>query len=109
MNNFDDLYEPISPEDPQDSSKYFEQVFKRLNIDLNDPKRQLSLQWESFVPENFKGHTVFKGVFENSILVVCDHPSYVTLFKMTKGEVLKKIKTTFPELGIEKINVKLKN
>lgn len=107
MNKLKDLYEPISPEDPEKSSVFFDSVLKRLNINLNDPKRQLSLQWDNIVGDNFKGHCKFNGIGDGIVFVVCDHPSYVSMFKMNSKEILKKIQTTFPELNVLKVSVKL--
>lgn len=109
MNKNSDLYEPISPEDPLSAQVYFDSVLKRLNIDLNDPKRQLLLQWNTLVGDNFKGHCVCSGIKEGTVFVTCDHPSYVSMFKMTSKEILKKIQTTFPELKVGKFSVKLTN
>ena len=106
---YSDLYEHVSPQEPLSSTVFFDKVLSRLNIDLNDPKRQLCLQWSSIVGENLSSHCFFNGLKDGILYVVCDHPSYVSMFRLNSKEVLKNVKTTFPELQVNKVSVHIKS
>jgi hypothetical protein len=41
------------------------------------------------------------------LIIVADHPAYLQLLQMNKRRILKKIRSTYPELQVEKIHAVL--
>lgn len=98
----------LEPENPTSSEKFFDVIFKRFNIDRSTPEAMISSQWNQIVGDNLASISKF-GSLKNGVLTVfCDNGSQATLFRMNKSEVIKNIKAVFPEININKINIRVR-
>ena len=102
-----DNYESLSPEDPIESSVYLEKVFERFGIDINSPEVQLNLRWADIIGEELAKVISFEKIFNENLFIVCKSASYATYVRLNSNDIIKKIDSTFPELRVKKIIVKV--
>jgi len=98
----------IAPENPINSANFFDVIFKRYNIKRSTSESMIASQWRDIVGPELAEISKF-GSLKNGILTVfCDNGSQATLFRMNKSEVIKNIQSVFPELVINKVNIRVK-
>lgn len=102
-----DMYAPLSPEDPVDGSLFVDQVLMRFGIDPNEPSNQLAMGWHDIVGEEVAKHVFFEKVDGDAVHIACDNPSRASYMKINGNDVIKKIKTVFPELEVKRIQVRV--
>lgn len=98
----------LEPEKPISSEKFFDVIFKRLNIERNTTESMISSQWSQIVGENLGSISKFGSLKNGVLTVICENGSQATLFRMNKAEVIKNIKAVFPDININKINIRVK-
>lgn len=103
-----DPNERLEPENPTSSKQFFDVIFKRFNIDRSAPEAMIASQWAQIVGDNLAKISKFGGIKNGELTVLCTNGSEATLFRMNKNEVIKNIKSVFPELNINKINIRVK-
>ena len=102
-----DMYAPLSPEDPVYGSLFVDQVLMRFGIDPNEPSNQLAMRWHDIVGEEVAKHVFFEKVDGDAVHIACDNPSRASYMKINGNDVIKKIKTVFPELEVKRIQVRV--
>lgn len=102
-----DNYDPISPEDPIDGSFFVDKVLERFGIDPNEPSNQLAMRWRDMVGEEVSKHVFFDRIDGDVVIIACDHPSRASYIKINGNDVIKRIKSAFPELDVKKIQVRV--
>lgn len=100
-------YEPMAPENPVNSTLFFKDILGRLKIDLNSPEHVLANQWEAIVGENLAHTSKFCSIENNVLKVKCTNACAASLFRMNSSEIIKKVNSIFPEININKINVRV--
>lgn len=103
-----DNYKRLESEEPLKGKVYFDQVLERFHIDLKDPVNQIVIHWEALVGPDFASYAKCTGIKDKVIYVSCDHPSKAAFVRMQSREVLKKIKGVYPELGLQKLVVRVR-
>ncbi len=103
-----DNYKPLSSEDPVKGTVFMDQVLNKFHIDLNDPKGQLMIHWRTVVGEDLAEHVKFDRIDKGVLYVVCDHPSRAAFMRINASEVLKSIRSIYPELDLKKIVTRIR-
>ena len=97
----------LCPEDPVTSTLFFNRILERFKIDLNSPETQLASRWGDIVGSSLGSMCSFKSISNGVLTVVCSHPAHATAVRMNKTEMLKNIKSVFPQLEISKIIIRM--
>lgn len=97
----------LEPENPTSSEKFFDVIFKRFNIDRSSPEAVIASQWNQIVGDNLSSISKFGSLKNGSLTVFCQNGSQATLIRMNKTEIIKNIKSLFPEVIINKLEVRI--
>ncbi len=104
----DKIYNRIEPEDPVTSADFLKQILDRYHIDFNNPARHIISQWKELAGPAIGNYSECVGYSKGVIEVVCSHPAYLQLVKMSKKEILKNVNSVFPELKVTDMRVSVK-
>ncbi len=76
---------------------------------LKEGQKYISLytSWDEIVGEPLSHHSKAVDVQRGSLAVQVDHPGWFQMFRFKEKEVLRKVKSRFPELKIESIKVRV--
>lgn len=105
---FTDNYERLSPEEPVKGTDYFNEVLKFHKIDLSDPEKQIILQWKNIAGPSIASITKCKGLNNGVLEITCLHSAQAGLVRLHSCEIIKNIKTVFPQIRLDKINIRTK-
>jgi predicted nucleic acid-binding Zn ribbon protein len=89
------------------ASELIDQIFQSLNMEEHADTISLFQQWEQIAGSDIASHTRIHELEKQTLIIVADHPAYLQLLQMNKRRILKKIRSTYPELQIEKIHAVL--
>lgn len=64
-------------------------------------------RWREMVGDDLASHSRVADVRRGAAVVEVDHPGWMQLLQMREEEILKKIKTNFPELGIRSLHMRI--
>lgn len=100
-------HEPLCPEDSVASTYFLEKIMEKYKINLNAPENLLAVQWENILGSTFSNTCSFHSLKDGVLTVLCSHSAQAAGVRMNKNEIIKKIKSVFPELDIRKINIRI--
>lgn len=100
---FRDSYKPLSKELPVSGEVFFNQVLERFDINLNDPANQVIMRWEKIAGQELAAHSRCDRIENNILYVSCDHPTRAAYIRLNCREILKNIKSIYPEIDLKKI------
>lgn len=103
-----DYHECLASEDPVKSTVFMDKILKRFNIDLSSPESQVSANWALIVGSNMSSLCSFGSLKDGILTVFCTHPTHASAVRMNKNEILKNIKSIFPELKVTKLEVRIR-
>ena len=63
--------------------------------------------WESIAGEDAAAHSRIVDIQKGTLLVEVDHPAWIQIIQIRYREILNKVQSSFPELTIEKMHLKL--
>ena len=103
-----DNYKPLAKEDPAPSKVFFDQVMDRFHIDLDDTNSQLILNWKNSVEPVVAEHSKCEKIKDGVLYVNCDHSSHASYIRLNAREIMKSIKSIYPEIELKKIITRVK-
>ena len=103
-----DNYKPLAKEDPAPSKVFFDQVMDRFHIDLDDTNSQLILNWKNIVEPVVAEHSKCEKIKDGILYVNCDHSSHASYIRLNAREIMKSIKSIYPEIELKKIITRVK-
>jgi len=82
-------------------------LFSHLKVDIEKSAAPVFSSWPFIAGEEFSLHSWVKEVERGLLIVEADHPGWVQLLQMRKGEILRKVKERYPALQISDMRVSL--
>lgn len=61
------------------------------------------VRWPEIVGEKISQHTAAKSIYQDTLIVEVDHPTWLIELQMMETNILKKIKAEIPKSPIKKI------
>ncbi|MBQ7643600.1 MAG: DUF721 domain-containing protein [Spirochaetales bacterium] len=104
-----DNYKPLANEDPTSSDVFFNQVLDRFHIDLDDVSSQVVVHWKTLVEPAVADHSKCEKIKDGVLYLTCDHPSRASYIRLNSREIIKSIRSVFPEIELKKIITRVKN
>ncbi len=103
-----DNYKRLEPEDPVSGTIFVDQVMDRFDIDLNDPSNLVMIHWKDIVEPNVSDYSKPQKIKDGVLYLVCNHPSRASYIRLNSREILKGIKSVFPEIELKKIVTRIR-
>ena len=104
-----DNYKPLANEEPTKSEVFFDQVLDRFHIDLDDVSSQIVLQWKNLVEPAVAEHSRCEKIKDGILYLTCDHSSRASYIRLNAREIMKSIRSVFPEIELKKIITRVKD
>jgi predicted nucleic acid-binding Zn ribbon protein len=81
-------------------------LLSRLKVDTNDNLADMRREWMEIVGPDIAPHTKIFEIRRSVLVVECDHPAWSSTLLMKKKQILARIATQYPGLGITGLSVK---
>ena len=98
-----DNYSRLGPEDPVSGKVFFDQVLDRFDIDLSDPSNQIMIHWKELVEPLVHEHSKPYRLKDGVLYLVCDSQSRASYIRLNSREIIKGIRSVYPEIDLKKI------
>lgn len=81
-------------------------LLSRLHIDNTNELAQMMREWIEIVGPDIAPHAKLYEITNNILIIETDHPAWSQIILMKKKQILARIATQFPDLGIKGLSVK---
>ncbi len=98
-----DNYHRLEPEDPVSGEVFFDQVLDRFDIDLKNPSNQIIIHWKDIVDPSISEHSRPYKYKDGVLYLSCDNQSRASYIRLNSREIIKSIRSVFPEIDLKKI------
>jgi hypothetical protein len=99
--------ERIAPDVPIEGGAYIDKIFEKFGIDINSPEIQLNIRWADIVGKELSKVIGFDKITEGTLSVVCKSASIASYVRLNSSDIVKKVNSSFPELGVKKLAVRV--
>ena len=81
--------------------------FNLYNLEAGREWSEFFSRWVNLVGEDLASHTRVSDVKNGAVIVEVDHPGWMQLLQMRRGNVLAEIARRYPQLGIRSMHMRL--
>ncbi|NCB00869.1 MAG: DUF721 domain-containing protein [Spirochaetia bacterium] len=81
-------------------------LLARLHLDTENDVAQMVREWIEIVGPDIAPHSKLYEIRNNILVIETDHPAWSSIILMKKKQILARIATQFPELGVTGLTIK---
>ena len=81
-------------------------LLSRLNVDVENDFAQMMREWVEIVGPDIAPHAKIFEIRNNILVIETDHPAWSNIINMKKKQILARIATQFPDLGVKGLSIK---
>lgn len=79
--------------------RYLKKTYSKMGKTYSEMFRS----WERIAGQKLSEHSSIKELEKGTVIVETDHPAYMQMLQMKKGQILNKLQKAYPELDLKAI------
>ena len=87
------------------ADEILKQILKNINVHNDIPAPSFFNSWEKIAGIDIANHSELEEIRNNILYISVDHQGWIQIILLKKQNILKAVRTLFPELNIQNLRV----